>query len=68
MGNEVAFEAGGEVVPGRGEVDYRAYLTELSKLPVDAPLMLEHLKTAEEYDEGKHYIMKVASELGLAFA
>jgi sugar phosphate isomerase/epimerase len=57
-----------EVVPGRGEVDYRAYLTELSKLPVDAPLMLEHLKTAEEYDEGRRYIMKVAGELGLAFA
>jgi sugar phosphate isomerase/epimerase len=57
-----------EVVPGRGEVDYRTYLTELSKLPVDAPLMLEHLKTAEEYDEGKRYIMKVAGELGLAFA
>ena len=57
-----------EVVPGRGEVDYRAYLTELSKLSVDAPLMLEHLKTAEEYDEGKRYIMKVAGELGLAFA
>jgi sugar phosphate isomerase/epimerase len=57
-----------EVVPGRGEVDYRAYLTELSKLPVDAPLMLEHLKTAEEYDEGKRYITKVAGELGLAFA
>jgi sugar phosphate isomerase/epimerase len=57
-----------EVAPGRGEVDYRAYLTELSKLPVDAPLMLEHLKTAEEYDEGKRYIMKVAGELGLAFA
>jgi len=57
-----------EVVPGRGEVDYHTYLTELSKLPVDAPLMLEHLKTAEEYDEGKRYIMKVAGELGLAFA
>src|SRR5579864_5890463 len=57
-----------EVVPGRGEVDYRAYLTELSKLSVDAPLMLEHLKTAEEYDEGKRYIMKVAGELGLNFA
>ena len=57
-----------EVVPGRGEVDYRAYLTELAKLPVDAPLMLEHLKTAEEYDEGKRYIMKVAGELGFAFA
>jgi sugar phosphate isomerase/epimerase len=57
-----------EVVPGHGEVDYRAYLTELSNLPVDAPLMLEHLKTAEEYDEGRRYIMKVAGELGLAFA
>ena len=57
-----------EVVPGRGEVDYRTYLTELSKLPADAPLMLEHLKTAEEYEEGKRYIMKVGSELGLAFA
>jgi sugar phosphate isomerase/epimerase len=57
-----------EVVPGRGEVDYRTYLTELSKLPIEAPLMLEHLKTAEEYDEGKRYIMKVGSELGLAFA
>jgi len=57
-----------EVIPGRGEVDYRAYLSELAKLPVDAPLMLEHLKTAEEYDEGKRYIMKVASEIGLNFA
>jgi len=57
-----------EVIPGRGEVDYRAYLTELAKLPVDAPLMLEHLKTAEEYDEGKRYIMKVAAEVGLSFA
>ena len=57
-----------EVVPGRGEVDYRAYLSELSRLPVDAPLMLEHLKTAEEYDEGKRYIRKVGGELGLAFA
>ena len=53
---------------GRGEVDYRAYLREISALPVDAPLMLEHLKTAEEYDEGKQYIQKIAAELGLTFA
>jgi sugar phosphate isomerase/epimerase len=57
-----------EVAPGRGEVDYRAYLSELSRLPIDAPLMLEHLKTAEEYDEGKRYIRKVGGELGLAYA
>jgi len=57
-----------EVIPGRGKMDYRAYLSELAQLSVDAPLMLEHLKTAEEYDEGKRYILKVGQELGLKFA
>lgn len=56
-----------EVIPGRGQIDYKAYLTELSKLPVDAPLMLEHLKTAGEYEEGRNYIQGVARELGLSF-
>ncbi len=57
-----------EVVPGRGEVSYRAYLEELSKLATDAPLMLEHLKTAEEYDEGRKYIQRVAGEVEVTFA
>ena len=57
-----------EVAPGRGELDYSAYLTELSKLPVDAPLMLEHLKTAAEYEEGKQYIQKIAAQNGIHFA
>ncbi len=57
-----------EVIPGRGGVDYRAYLRNLAALPVDAPLMLEHLSKPEEYEEGKQHILKVASELGLAFA
>jgi len=57
-----------EVVPGRGQVDYAAYLRELSKLERDAPLMLEHLKTAEEYEEGKKYIQKVAAGIGVQFA
>jgi sugar phosphate isomerase/epimerase len=56
-----------EVIPGRGQLDYRAYLRGLAGLPVDAPLMLEHLKTAEEYDEGRHYIQKVARDMGLSF-
>jgi sugar phosphate isomerase/epimerase len=56
-----------EVIPGRGQIDYKAYLTELSRLPVDAPLMLEHLKTAEEYEEGRRYIQGVARGLGLSF-
>ena len=41
-----------EVIPGRGSVDYWVYLRELAKLPHQPPLMLEHLKTAEEYAEG----------------
>jgi sugar phosphate isomerase/epimerase len=57
-----------EVVPGRGEVDYAAYLKELSQLPTDAPLMLEHLKNAEEYDEGRAYIQRVAAKEGVTFA
>jgi len=57
-----------EVVPGRGQVDYRAYLGELAKLPIDAPLMLEHLKNATEYDEGRNYIRKVGGSIGVAFA
>ena len=56
-----------EVIPGRGQIDYRAYLSELAKLPAGAPLMLEHLKTAEEYAEGRDYIQGVARQLGLSF-
>jgi sugar phosphate isomerase/epimerase len=57
-----------EVVPGRGQLDYRAYLGELAQLRRDVPLMLEHLKTAEEYDEGRLYIRQVGDRMGLTFA
>jgi sugar phosphate isomerase/epimerase len=56
-----------EVIPGHGVMDYRAYLKGVSSLPVDAPLMLEHLKTPAEYDEGRRYIQKVGHEMGLSF-
>lgn len=56
-----------EVIPGRGSIDYRVYLRELAKLPVDAPLMLEHLRKPEEYEEGKQYIRKVGAEIGVQF-
>ena len=57
-----------EVAPGLGQIDYRAYLTELAALPHDAPLMLEHLKTAEDYSGAAAYVRKVAGELSLNFA
>jgi len=57
-----------EVVPGTGQVDYATYLQEISKLAVDAPLMLEHLQTAEEYDAGRAHIQSVGARIGVAFA
>jgi sugar phosphate isomerase/epimerase len=57
-----------EVIPGRGQIDYKTYLRELSQLPGEAPLMLEHLKTAEEYEEGKQYILRTGREVGVSFA
>ncbi len=54
-----------EVVPGRGQMDYRRYLTELDRLGADVPLMIEHLKTPEEYTEAATYIRSVASAAGV---
>jgi sugar phosphate isomerase/epimerase len=53
-----------EVVPGRGEIDYAAYVRGVSQLPVDAPLMLEHLDTAAQYDEGRAHIQRIAAGQG----
>lgn len=57
-----------EVIPGRGQIDYRAYLQGISKLGREIPLMLEHLKTADEYDEGREYIFRIGKEAGVTFA
>ena len=56
-----------EVIPGTGLIDYKAYLRELSRLPVDAPLMLEHLRNEDEYTQGRQYIQGVAKSSGLSF-
>jgi sugar phosphate isomerase/epimerase len=57
-----------EVIPGRGAIDYRTYLTELAQCSTEAPLMLEHLETAEEYEEGKQYILRTGRAAGVRFA
>ena len=56
-----------EVVPGRGQIDYEAISTALHPCG-RSPLMLEHLKTAEEYEEGKQYIKRVGASIGVDFA
>ena len=55
-----------EVLPGTGGIDYHTYLQELSRLPEDVPLIIEHLRP-EDYPKARDYIVGVADELGLSF-
>ncbi len=57
-----------EVVPGTGSLDYKTFLRRLAELPQQPPLMLEHLKTAEEYAAGAKHIVSVGTGLGLKFS
>jgi hypothetical protein len=36
-------------------------------LPTDVPLMMEHMKTAEEYQTSQDYLKKVGLEIGVLF-
>lgn len=54
-----------EVRPGLGGLDYEVFLKELSKMP-DTPLMLEHLKGAEEYRHAAEHIRSVAKKIGVS--
>jgi len=55
-----------EVQIGDGNLDYRTYLTELSRLP-DVPLMLEHLE-AGQYALARDRIFGFGDASGVAFA
>ena len=55
-----------EVQPGQGFLDYKTFLNELSRLP-DVPLMLEHLKTQEQYAQATKHIRSVADSVSLSF-
>lgn len=54
-----------EVRAGLGNLDYRVFLTELNKLD-GIPLMMEHLKNAEEYNLAAAYIRSVANKNNIA--
>jgi sugar phosphate isomerase/epimerase len=45
-----------EVPPGRGELDYGLFLSELARLPRDVPLLLEHLESAEAYADAAAFV------------
>jgi sugar phosphate isomerase/epimerase len=54
-----------EVIPGTGNLNYSVYLIELSKLK-NIPMMLEHLKTKEEYKQAATYVRSVAKSSGIS--
>jgi sugar phosphate isomerase/epimerase len=57
-----------EVRPGAGSLDYRTYLRRLAGLPHAAPLMIEHLPNAEEYDKARQYTMDSGKANGIGFS
>ena len=65
VGKDVHFA---ETMPGRGGMDYVTYLRNVATLPRAVPLMLEHLRTPEEYDEARLFLMKTAQETGIPLA
>lgn len=54
-----------EVGAGRGQLDYVPYLKGLASLPQRPPLMIEHLKTPEEYAEAARHIRVVGEQIGI---
>lgn len=57
-----------ETMPGRGGLDYGTYIRNVTSLPQEVPLLLEHLRTPEEYDEARHYVINQASKVRIGLA
>jgi sugar phosphate isomerase/epimerase len=55
-----------EVRAGLGNLNYTVFLKELAQLNT-VPLMMEHLKSAEEYDLAAKYIRSVGANNGIRF-
>ena len=56
-----------EVCPGKGTLDYATFLRRLAALPEPPPLMIEHLKGAEEYAAAAKHIFETGKALSLRF-
>lgn len=56
-----------EVTVGTGTIDFATYLKRLATLPGDAPLMIEHMPNAEEYDKSRRHLLELGKKLAVAF-
>lgn len=57
-----------EVVLGKGVLDYPTYLKRLAALPHNPPLMIEHLKSEQEYHASRDFLFATGKEIGISFA
>ena len=48
-----------ECMPGKGALDYKTFLREINDLDPEMPLMIEHLRSDEEYRKAADYIRKI---------
>jgi sugar phosphate isomerase/epimerase len=55
-----------EGIPGTGTLDFRTYISRLKQVSRDVPLMLEHMSTPEEYQQGYDYICSIEADLGVS--
>jgi sugar phosphate isomerase/epimerase len=54
-----------EELVGEGNLDIRSYLSEVARLPHQPPVLLEHLKSAEQFDRAREYVVGLAGEIGV---
>lgn len=56
-----------ECSPGEGSLDFAKILKILDdRLPADAPVLLEHMTTFEEYEKAYNYLAGIAGENGIS--
>jgi sugar phosphate isomerase/epimerase len=56
-----------ECVIGEGNIDFATYMKRLLALEQDVPLMIEHMKSAEEYDSCKRKLFDIGKSAGIEF-
>ncbi|MBR3165859.1 MAG: hypothetical protein IKF16_06790, partial [Lachnospiraceae bacterium] len=55
-----------ECSPGEGSLDFGQVLRTIEQyLPADAPVLLEHMQTEDEYQEAYTFVRQAADRIGI---
>src|SRR4051812_25623519 len=53
--------------PGPGILDWKPFLKGVADLPLSPPILLEHLRTQDEYLQARDYVFAQGREIGVTF-